>query len=580
MRRLAPTLGTAVAVALIGLYPVLSGSAYDQQIVGYAFVLAIAALGLNLALGETGLLSLGHAAFVGLGAYGYAVMAAHIPTLLALVGAIAIGAAFAALLGIVTLRLRHVYFSIGTLAAAEVVRTVITQWKDLTGGPVGISVPALNVFGSSLGGADGSYGLIVVALLVAVLVHGWIDGSVLGRRMRAVRDDDIAAASTGISPSRISVIAFCVSGAFAATAGALLGISTSYLTPERFDVDLSILLLAMVVAGGMGSLPGAVIGALVIGLAPELLRSLDDWWPVVYGAVIVLAVLLGRKGIFGALQVVGHSVASRWLRPPARRAAAVPDAAGAASAIEVKTPRPVAVEGLSNHFGGLKALTDVTCTFAPGRITAVIGPNGAGKTTLLNVVTGLLSADAGTVRIGDQQLDGRAPDRIARLGVARTFQTSRLFLSASVFENTILSVEVGGERGASARDRTRRLLEAVGMTDLQQPAEGLSHGHRRTVEVARALGLGPSAVLLDEPAAGLSATEVAELGRLLRAIAAEGAAVVLVEHNMPFVLSYADDAVVLDFGQVLATGSPREVLADPRVVRAYMGEDDLAEAQA
>lgn len=571
------TAGLAGVVVLLGLVPIALDSAWLLQVSATTAVFLIAVIGYNLVLGENGLLSLGHAAFLGVGAYTYAVLAdAGVWPPVSLLGAVALSCGLALVIGLLTLRVRHLYFAIATFGIAEILRNFIREWDSVTGGVSGFSVPSLEFGGTTLFGAEGVYPITLAAVVIAIFAHQAVSHSRLGRRARTFRDDELGSEVLGVPILRTSLSMFVLGAAFASIAGALWALTLTFIDPALLTIDQSILLLAMLIVGGSGSLAGAVIGTVLISAAPEALRFAEHWWEFVFGAVILLAILSGRRGLIGFLETT-------WRR--LRRADAAADLDLMAPADHdlspAGEPQALKLRDVEKRFGGVQALAGISATFEAGEIHALIGPNGSGKSTLVNVVTGLYGLDGGTVALGDRRLDHLRPDQIARSGVARTFQHTRTFAELSVLDNVLPMVETRVSSPRAAAEEARALLRAVGLGDIGQHRIGqLPHAHLRLLEIARALALRPAAVLLDEPAAGLSADERELLAELIRRMAAAGLAVVVIEHNMPFVLGLAQTVTVLEEGSVIASGSPDEITEDPRVQRAYLGEEDEDDARS
>ena len=569
----------AVAVVVIGSIPLVLDAGFYIQIGATTGAFMIAVIGYNLVLGETGLLSMGHAAFFGVGAYTFSVLRTEdVPTLLAVVGAIALPVLLAFFIGVITLRVRHLYFAIATFSIAEIIRNVIREWDAVTGGVLGMSVPRLEILDRSFSGASGAYPLILATIVLALFAHAYVSSSALGRRARTVRDDELGAEAMGVPVLRTSVSMFMIGAVFAAAAGCLYALTLTFIDPSVLHYHESILLIAMLVVGGAGSLAGAVVGAVVISLAPELLRFIEHWWEIVFGMIIMLAILSGRRGIVGFAGDLYKRV--RQLR----RGAAAETGLSLAELSE-RSFAPygeeyeLKVSGIRKAFGGVQALDGVDVTFRPGEVHALIGPNGSGKSTLVNVITGIYGPDAGTVTLGPTALQGRRPDEIARAGVARTFQHTRSFEELTVLDHVLPMVESTGLKGAEAREEALSLLAATGLDGTADLAiDRLPHAHLRLMEIARALALKPRVLLLDEPAAGLSGEESELLGRIIRQLERDRLAVVVIEHNMPFVLGLAESVTVLGEGSVIARGRPDEIVNDPVVQEAYLGAEDTEAA--
>ncbi|MGB7123224.1 MAG: ATP-binding cassette domain-containing protein, partial [Bradyrhizobium sp.] len=364
-------------------------------------------------------------------------------------------------------------------------------------------------------------------------------------------------------PVPVRTAAFVLAAAAAGVAGGLQAALTGFIAPSSFPFSQSILFLLVVVVGGAGRTLGPLIGSAVVVLLPELLAGLEEYRLLVFGAGLLIVLWAAPGGIAGAL--------AHLMRPRKSLTEARPDIDFALAHI-TGARGSLTAEGVRVAFGGVVAVAGVDMMASPGRITSVIGPNGAGKTTLLNLVSGFQRADAGTVRVGKQEITGFSAHHVARAGVARTFQTAQPFVSLSVLDNVRLGILRGAWRSEAQANLARALLALVGYAGSEtRLAAALPHVDRRLVEIARALGTAPAVLLLDEPAAGLSEADTARLGNLLQRLARAGLAIVLVEHDMSLVMSISDEIVVLDAGRRIASGTPAVVRNDPAVKTAYLG---------
>ena len=544
----------------------------------YVFIMATLALtaivgiGLNVLLGLTGQVSFGHVGFYALGAYAVGILttAAQLSYWIALPAAALLAGVTGMLLSLPALRVRGPYLAMVTIAFGFIVENVAVEWRGLTGGQNGImGIPSPAAFGVAFG--ERGVALFSIAAAAATLYGFWrLSGSSWGAAMRAVMDSEVAAESVGLNPVAIKTVAFTVSAVCAGLAGGLFAPLSGFVTPSTFAFSQSILFVLVVMIGGAGTVTGPLVGAMVVVLLPEVLAALAEYRLLFFGLLLLGVLWVAPEGIVGAAAGLAHRARARRLPP---------DEAGDPLAARPAPRLPVHVSGLTIAFGGVKAATGVELAARPGAITSLIGPNGAGKTTVLNMLGGFYRPDAGTIRLGERNIERLPAYAIARSGVARTYQTSQLFGSLTALDNLVIAQAKGRlgraapERGSAER-RAGELLAFVGYRgDLLARASDLPYVDRRLVEIARALATGPSVVLLDEPGAGLSRADKERLAQLLRRIADSGVAVVLVEHDMSLVMGISDQVVVLDAGARIAAGSPREVQQDPAVRKAYLGED-------
>jgi len=565
----------AFAGAALGFAAAIGCAAFANGY--YVFVIAMVALtaitgiGLNVLLGLTGQVSFGHVGFYAIGAYAVAILttAVKIDFWLALPIAALLAAATGALLALPALRVRGPYLAMVTIAFGFIVEQSAVEWRGVTGGQNGImGIPSPAAFGAGFG----ERGVAITALIAAAiaLYAFWrLSASRWGAAMRAVKDSETAAQSIGLNPVIVKTVAFTLSALLAGLAGGLFAPLSGFVTPSTFTFSQSILFVLVVVIGGAGTVAGPAVGALIVVLLPELLAALAEYRLLLFGVLLLVVLWIAPDGVVGALA---------RLLPRARGAPLQGTNEPAAGTVTVAAALEVA--GLSIAFGGVQAATGVSLTARAGGLTSLIGPNGAGKTTVLNMLGGFYRPDAGEIRLGSTSLAGRPAWAVARAGVARTYQTSQLFGSLSVLDNVALA-SLKGRLGtplaagslAAAYPQALRLLAFVGYGgDALRPAAELPHVDRRLVEIARAIATRPSALLLDEPAAGLSGADKQRLADLLKRIAASGITVVLVEHDMSLVMGISDHVVVLDAGMGIATGTPREVQQDPAVRKAYLGE--------
>jgi branched-chain amino acid transport system permease protein len=547
---------------------------------------ALVAMGLVLLTGVGGLTSFGQAAFCGFGAYTTALLSTSygLSPWLALPLSLLVSGGAAVLLGLITVRLSGHYLPLGTIAWGLSLYYVFSKIA-LLGRNDGISsIPPLAIGNFQLLDIGRIYYAIWIAVFIAAILTLNLLDSRTGRAIRALRRGHVAAEAFGVSTARAKLFVFIYAAVLAGLSGWLYAHFQRAVNPTPFGVDAGIEYLFVAVVGGAGYVWGAVLGAAIVTVLkyvlqdalPALFQTHLQLETIVFGMLLVLLLQVAPAGVWPRL--------AAWLpsRPRSRggAAAALPqrDKRGDARAL-------LSVQNVTRRFGGLVAVNDVSFDVPSGQILALIGPNGAGKSTTFNMITGVLRPSAGTIMFDGKRIDQLPPQAIARLGVARTFQHVKLVPDMSVEENVALGAFLRGHSTALASmlrlDRTdeaalraeaRKQLARVGLADAAQlPAASLPLGQQRLVEIARALANDPILLLLDEPAAGLRHREKAELAELLRKLRGEGVTVVLVEHDMGFVMDIAERIVVLDFGTKIAEGSAAEVRANPAVIAAYLG---------
>jgi ABC-type branched-subunit amino acid transport system ATPase component/ABC-type branched-subunit amino acid transport system permease subunit len=581
VRRFAILAPFPILFALAATVP-FAGNDYWMLIATRAAVYWTLVSGLTLVVGFAGQLAIGYVALLALGAYVASVLAAGnvlppAPAFVALGAAGVVGAVFGVVVGLPALRLRTFYFAMTTLGFATIVTQIALAWQDVTGGGIGLPGPELPA------PFDTARGLFYLCLAIAALCT-WmvcnIAGSRLGRALVAIRDAEVAAEASGISKPRLLVAVFLLSGALAAIAGGLFASLQTYITPDAFTFDLSILFFISILIGGRGSVLGPFIGTVILTLLPEFAAPLAAWSTFVYAVLLLLIVLAAPGGIAALLDFRNRTPLphDRPIVPSLREASRFAPAAPADA---------IGLTDVTLSFGAVRAIDDVSLQIRPGQIHGLIGPNGSGKTTILNVISGYYAPDAGRVAIGDRTLAPGQPESRAAHGVARTFQTPRIVGEATVVENAMIGGTVKGRAGfvesllslprhRADEDMLRSLamaaLQTVGLDRLADVQAGqLQHSELRFLEIARALMLRPAFLLLDEPAAGLSADEIARLGQLIKVIAEGGAGILVVEHHADLIFDICHHITVLNLGRILAAGSPGEIRAHKEVVSAYLG---------
>jgi branched-chain amino acid transport system permease protein len=571
-----------VILGLALLLP-LSGNDYWALIATRAAIYWSLVSGLNLIVGFAGQLAIGYVALFALGAYTASVLAAGnvmppVPPFAALAVGGLVGAIFGVVVGLPALRLRTFYFAMTTLGFATIVTQVALGWQSVTGGGIGLAGPALP---APFDTAWGLYGLCLSLAVFCTWMTANIARSRFGRALVATRDAEVAAEATGISKPALLVSVFLFSGALAGIAGGLFASLQTYITPDAFTFDLSLLFFIAVLIGGRGSILGPLLGTLLLTLLPEIAAPLAAWSTFVYAALLLVIVLAMPGGIAALLDFHNRR------RLPGDRVI-LPQIAALAELMATARPlQALELAGVELSFGGVKAIDGLDLSVQPGQVHGLIGPNGSGKTTTLNVISGYYRPQQGRLALGGEPLPFGLPVLRAGRGVCRTFQTPRIIGEASVLENVMVGGSIiGRARFAEAllslprslrderqiRGMARLALRAVGLQGLESVrVDRLQHSELRFMEIARALMLRPSLLLLDEPAAGLSADEIKRLGALIKAISQNGIAVLLVEHHADLIFEICDQITVLNLGRVLARGTPADIRVHKEVVSAYLG---------
>lgn len=550
---------------VLAVYALFFASSYDQRILTLSGVYVILVLGYQFIFGHAGALSLAQGAFFGTGAYVTGVLGSQFGTgfLFTFPLSIAVATMIAGIVAVPVLRLQTHYFALATLALSQLLFLIGVNWESVTGGANGLS----GVPGITIGEWSFTRGLPLLATvwIIAGLAMVVAYKQMPPHRVAAftvMRETPLAAPAFGIDAGMLRLRAFLLSAAFGGAAGALFVHTNRVVSPDTLGFGVMITCLTMTVVGGRFGIAGAVVGALLLTHLPEWFRFLDAYYLVAVGVLLLTSVVFAPNGIVSLITPDrGHSA-------PAHRTSGPEPAPFPPS-----RPTHLNAENLSKRYGGVQALHAVTLRLESGEIAGVIGPNGAGKTTLANVLTGQTVPDTGRIEMGDDDISALAAHEIARKGLARTFQTPQL-------PDGLRVRDVVETAQSYSRNNTGLSVEAAltqfGLTEhADAPCSVLPHGVRRRVEICRAVATGPQVLVLDEPAAGLTPDEQAEIGDICTRLAGQGLAILLIDHNVEFLRPLATRLICMEAGQVIADATPEQTLANPRVRDAYFGMNEL-----
>ena len=642
--RLRARLGIVLVTTAALLFPLVNQNDADIDSAANALAFAALALGLNIVVGFAGLLDLGYAAFFAIGAYAYGVASSwqlqpqwsgfwepfqwldfvtrfhtagadvvhfQVSFWLMLPVAAAIAAFFGVLFGAPTLRLKGDYLAIVTLGFGEIVPIVARNTPSVTNGAMGLNgVAAPQLFGYNFGVDATPYYYVGVALVAfLILISQRLKDSRIGRAWMAIREDEIAAAAMGVDRVRFKLLAFAIGAAFAGATGTFYVAKLQTATPEMFMFPVSVMVLVMIVFGGIGSVWGVVVGALVLQILQSwFLEDLSQWlhalgrlvnidWlqrvelassiELIFGLILVLMMLYRREGLIPASRPVPALTVNEQTAQAVRGGfSGLPDL----GAVDHDAQGPLLdITDLTVRFGGLVALRSVELSVPAHAVVAVIGPNGSGKSTLFNAVTGFLPAHRGNIRFVGEEIGRLPPHAVLERGIARTFQNIRLFPNLTVAENVMIGMHARLDIGplgallrlpkirreeAASRERALEILSLFGnrlLPRVDHLAASLSYANRRRTEIARALASQPKLLLLDEPTAGMNPAETLELADQIKSLNRFGLTILLIEHKLDVVVSLADKVVVLDHGEKIAEGTPDAVRRDEAVIGAYLG---------
>jgi branched-chain amino acid transport system permease protein len=581
-----------LGIFLLGmaLFPLFTTNDYYIHMVQMIGITVIVTQGLNLLSGFAGQISLGHAGLYAIGAYAAAITTTNyeLPFLAGLVASIFCSAIVGLLIGIPALRVKGHYLAMVTIGAGIIIEKLINEGGDFTGGFAGISgVPSPEIFGHTLSSIE-LYYLIVVAVFLVTLLLWNLTRTRPGRAFLALRDSETAAEAMGISRYRYKLIAFVLSAVITGIGGNLYAHTNNYVSPDSFTSQFSIFLIAMVILGGMGTVIGPIIGTALLYLLPEVLKDFDQYHLIIYG-LILLGFIIGLPGGIASLIPKSYRPKENLLREEELVQQKTDDYKPEVPLnASQKNPEILQVIGLTKRFSGVVANDSVNLSVGRGTIHALIGPNGSGKTTCLHSISGLYQFDEGDVFFEGQSIKAMKMHEKINVGIARTFQHAQIFKELTVLENVMIGEHVRRKTGflggsllfpsvvreeKESQQEALRILAWFGMKDLAFSKAGdLPYGYQKILEIARAMAAKPKLLILDEPAAGLTNTEIEQLEVILMKLRDAGLSILLVEHDMRLIMKVSDAITVLASGQVIAEGTPQEIQNNQQVISAYLGD--------